>query len=34
VYRDFFQGNLLIGKEGPIYEEGFVDVKEVCNISP
>lgn len=26
VYHDFFTGKLKIGKEGPIYEEGFVDV--------
>lgn len=23
VYREFFQGSLKIGKEGPVYEEGF-----------
>ena len=27
VYRDFFQGTLKIGKEGPIYEDGFCVVK-------
>lgn len=26
VYHDFFTSNLKIGKEGPIYDEGFVDV--------
>ncbi len=28
VYRDYFQGNLKIGKDGPIYEDGFVIQKE------
>ena len=23
IYRDYFEGKLLIGKSGPIYEEGF-----------
>jgi predicted Rossmann-fold nucleotide-binding protein len=27
VYREFFKGTLTIGKGGPIYEQGFVDVK-------
>lgn len=27
VYRDYFQGTLPIGKHGPTYEEGFVQVK-------
>lgn len=27
VYRDFFQGKLPIGREGPVYEDGFVVVK-------
>jgi predicted Rossmann-fold nucleotide-binding protein len=26
VYRDYFQGTLAIGPQGPIYEEGFVKV--------
>jgi hypothetical protein len=26
IYREFFQGTLPIGKHGPIYEEGFVQV--------
>lgn len=26
IYREFFQGTLVIGKNGPIYEEGFVSV--------
>lgn len=26
VYREFFNGKLPIGKQGPIYEEGFVNV--------
>lgn len=26
VYRSYFKGELLIGKEGPVYEEGFVNV--------
>lgn len=26
VYDAYFSGNLLIGKEGPVYEKGFVDV--------
>lgn len=26
IYREFFKGTLPIGKEGPIYEEGFVAV--------
>jgi predicted Rossmann-fold nucleotide-binding protein len=26
IYREFFQGILPIGKEGPIYEDGFVEV--------
>jgi len=28
VYKQFFEGKLLIGKEGPIYENGFVDVSK------
>lgn len=26
IYREFFQGTLPIGKQGPIYEDGFVSV--------
>lgn len=26
VYRDYFSGNLKIGKEGPVYQDGFVIV--------
>lgn len=26
IYREFFQGTLPIGKEGPVYEDGFVAV--------
>lgn len=29
VYRDFFLGTLPIGKGGPVYEEGFVDVSSL-----
>lgn len=28
VYREYLHGNLLIGKEGPIYPNGFVDVSK------
>lgn len=28
VYRKFFQGSLLIGRQGPMYEDGFVQVKQ------
>ncbi len=27
VYRDFFNGTLQLGKDGPVYEDGFVIVK-------
>lgn len=29
VYRDYFLGTLPIGKDGPIYEDGFVDAKDL-----
>ena len=28
VYRDYFKGELPIGKDGPVFTEGFVNVKE------
>lgn len=28
VYKEYLEGNLLIGKEGPIYPNGFVDVSK------
>jgi predicted Rossmann-fold nucleotide-binding protein len=33
IYTDYFKGKLPIGKEGPIYQEGFVRVPPI-NISP
>jgi len=31
VYRKFFSGNLPIGREGPVYKDGFVDVNNLEN---
>ncbi len=33
VYRRFFEGRLSIGKEGPIYDEGFCIVNPLTNVS-
>lgn len=32
VYRQFFEGKLPIGKNGPIYEDGFVKVEQFLNV--
>lgn len=29
IYRDYFSGKLPIGKEGPVYEDGFVDAADL-----
>lgn len=34
VYRDFFSGVIKIGREGPIYEEGFVAISADCATVP
>lgn len=34
VYTQYFEGSLKIGKEGPIYEEGFVDATKLLTQEP
>ncbi len=30
IYRKYFMGELKIGKEGPVYDDGFVDAASIC----
>lgn len=32
VYRDYFRGELPLGKKGPVYEQGFVNAKEYYSL--